>query len=235
MSPVSAEEAEFGARAYHDGIADFDEQVGMLLDKLRRGGVFDHIWLIITADRGGKFGEYESIVCLGTSLYQTEVDVRLLFVPPCGKRTKQIVTDAGSLLDLAATIVGVTDQTGDSPFAGDSLARFRSETPVASNRKGTSKSGLARAEVVPNPNVPGKRDSSDPLEPNFPLRALEDADWTYGCREEEPDEELFHQGTDAKEDHNHASDSAARTTLERLRAALGRITGGPLLPGRLRP
>jgi hypothetical protein len=37
---------------------------------------------------------------------------------------------------------------------------------------------------------------------------------------------------DAKEQRNLAGDAAAQPTLERMRAALGRLTGGPLLPQR---
>jgi hypothetical protein len=40
---------------------------------------------------------------------------------------------------------------------------------------------------------------------------------------------------DAGEQHNLATDPAARSTLERMRAALDRLTAGPLTPGRFKP
>jgi hypothetical protein len=45
-------------------------------------------------------------------------------------------------------------------------------------------------------------------------------------------EELFHLRQDPKEQHNLAGDPDAQRTLRQMRDALGRLTGGPLLPGR---
>ena len=45
-------------------------------------------------------------------------------------------------------------------------------------------------------------------------------------------EELFRVGQDAWEQRNLARDPAAQPVLERMRQALVRLTGGPLLPQR---
>ena len=65
-----------------------------------------------------------------------------------------------------------------------------------------------------------------------PLGAVKEAEWSYIRREGDVREELFHLSEDAKEQRNLAGDPSAQTTLEQMRAALDRLTGGPLLPER---
>jgi len=176
--PLSPPELAFAASAYDDCIADLDEQIGMLLDKLRRNGVLERTWLIIAADHGESFGEHTGVFCHGTSLYQTEIHVPLLIVPPGGTATKQVVKEAVSLRDLAATIVDVTGQAAGSPFPGKSLARFRDgATPTEPLQPASDDPALA--EVVPNPNTPGNRDSSGVPRPTWPLGAMNDTEWSY--------------------------------------------------------
>ncbi len=67
------------------------------------------------------------------------------------------------------------------------------------------------------------------------MAALTEGDWTYIRREGDVQEELFRVRQDAQERHNLASDPAMRSTLERMRAALGRLTAGPLTPERFNP
>ena len=215
--------------SYDDCIADLDEQIGMLLDKLRRSGVLDRTWLIIASDHGESFGEHTGVFCHGTSLYQTELHVPLLIIPPGGKATKQVVNEAISLRDLAATIVDVTGQAAGSPFPGNSLARFWVETSPTTPLQRAS-SDLALAEVVPDD--PLHRDSSGFPQKTWPLGALNEGEWSYIRREGDLREELFHLREDAKEQHNLAGDPAAQPMLERMRGALGQLTAGPLWPQR---
>ena len=73
------------------------------------------------------------------------------------------------------------------------------------------------------------------LAPRWPLAALSVGDWTYIRREGDIREELFHLPDDALESSNLAADPAARSWLERMRQALGRLTEGPLTPRRFNP
>ncbi len=114
----------FLTAAYDDCIADLDEQLGVLFEELRRRGDLSRTWLIITADHGESFGEHTGVFYHGKSLYQTELHVPLLIVPPGGSATAQIVKESVSLRDMAATIVDVLGLESGSPFPGDSLARF---------------------------------------------------------------------------------------------------------------
>ncbi len=64
------------------------------------------------------------------------------------------------------------------------------------------------------------------------MGALNEGEWTYIRSEGKVREELYHLRSDAAERHNLANDPESRPVLERMRDALGRMTGGPLDPGR---
>ncbi len=226
---LASKDMPLAVDAYDDCIADLDEQVGKLLDKLRRQGVLDRTWLIIASDHGESFGEHTGVFCHGTSLYQTELHVPLLIVPPGGGVTRHVVKETVTLRDLAATIVDVLDLEAGSPFPGSSLARYwdgKRTTPPPTHVS----SDLALSEVVPGfaTNV----DAYGLPRKSWPLGALNDGDWSYIRREGNVHEELFRVGRDAWEQRNLARDPAAQPVLERMRQALARLAGGPLLPQR---
>jgi arylsulfatase A-like enzyme len=219
----------FVVNAYDDCIADLDEQLGKLLDELRRRGVLDRTWLIIAADHGESFGEHAGVFCHGTSLYQTELHVPLLIVPPGGSATSRVVEETVSLRDLPATIVDLLHLEADSPFPGTSLARYwGQETPKARPVPASPSPGLAEL-------VPGDARYRDayglPLK-TWPMGALNEREWSYIRREGNVREELYHLSRDADERRDLARDPASRPVLERMRDALGRLTGGPLDPSR---
>ncbi len=216
--------------AYDDCIADLDEQLGNLVDLLDRGGMLERTWLIITADHGDSFGEHPGVFCHGGSLYETELHVPLLVIPPGGSATKQAVTEVVSLRDLAATIVDVLGQEAGSPFPGESLARFwKRPGPVAPIAPPSASPALA--ELIPHNAL--ECDYFGVPKRQYPLRAVWEKDWKYIRRADDVREELFHLSEDAKEQRNLAGDPSARTTLERMRAALDRLTRKPLVPERL--
>jgi arylsulfatase A-like enzyme len=219
----------FAAAAYDDCIADLDEQLGKLVDELDRRGVLERTWLIIASDHGESFGEHPGIFCHGASLYQTELHVPLLIIPPGGSATKQAVPEAVSLRDLAATIVEVVGQEAGSPFPGISLARFwKQPAPAAPGRPSSAWPALAELVLLDLHQV----DSWGIPQQLPPLRAVLEKDWSYIRRVGDGREELFHLREDAQEQHNRVRDPSAQTTLERMRAALDRLTAGTPLPER---
>jgi arylsulfatase A-like enzyme len=226
LSPM---EVAFSADAYDDCVADLDEQLGKLLDTLRRDGTLDRTWLIITSDHGESFGEHSGVFLHGTSLYQSELHVPLLIVPPGGTATRKVVKETVSLRDLAATIVDVLNLEAGSPFPGDSLARYWANRAAKAQLPRLS-SERALSEVVPGD--PLDRDSSGLPNKTWPLGALKGGDWSYIRREGEVTEQLFDMRQDAREQHNLAGDPAARPMLEQMREALRRSTSGPLVPQR---
>ena len=114
--------------------------------------------MIVTSDHGESFGEHDDIFCHGTSLYQTELHVPLLVIPPGGAATKRVVKETVSLRDLAATIVDMTGQEAASPFPGKSLARYWDGTsPAGPIQHAAADSAPAELAL---PNIEPSRDIS---------------------------------------------------------------------------
>jgi arylsulfatase A-like enzyme len=228
----SPTEIEFARDSYDDCVADLDEQLGRLIDELDRRSVLGRTWVIVTADHGESFGEHPGVFWHGTSLYESQLNVPLVIVPPTGGPSPRVVTEAVSLRDLAATVVDVVGANTGNRFPGNSLARFWDGPTPAKDQAGSHAQALS--EVVPlgafGPDPSRWQDL-----PRWPLAALTEGDWTYIRREEGPREELFNVREDARERVNLAGNPALRQTLERLRNALGRLTAGPLTPRRFRP
>jgi arylsulfatase A-like enzyme len=229
---VSHQELDFVQRAYDDCIATLDEEIGKLFDQLERRRALEATWVIIVSDHGESFGEHPGVFCHGTSLYQTELHVPLLIIPPRPVGSRRVVTATVSLRDVAATIADVLGLKEISRFPGESLARFwQGSTAKAS--AASSRSEPALSEVVPDESA--NMDPSPLPQRKSPLGALLEQGWTYIRRDADAREELFHVAEDAHEQNNLASDPAALSTLERMRATLSRLTGGPLTPKRFKP
>ncbi len=226
---ISSRDVALAHDAYDDCIADLDEQLGRLFDELGRRAILDRTWVILAADHGESFGEHAGVYCHGTSLYQTELHVPLVIVPPGGLASKRAVTEPVSLRDLATTIVDVLDLESGSPFPGRSLARFWNGTSPSPS----APTDRALAEVVPiDPLHP------DPLEMarrHWPIAAVVEGPWSYIRREADGHEELFHLRQDVGESHNLAGSPAARADLDRMRGSLRGLTAGPLTPERFNP
>jgi arylsulfatase A-like enzyme len=232
---LSAQDIAFARDSYDDCVANLDEQLGRLMDELGRRGVLDRTWVMIAADHGESFGEHAGVFCHGTSLYQTELHIPLLILPPAGSAapSARVVDRTVSLRDLAATVVDLAGFQADSPFPGESLARFRGDPP-SPRPADPAASGRALSEVVPNDPLLNP-DRLQLLKPHWPLAALAEGDWTYIRRDGDVQEELFHLRDDAREMRNLASDPAVRPRLEQMRGELSRLTAGPLTPQRFHP
>ena len=229
---ISPDGIAFATDAYDDCIADLDEQLGKLVDELDRRGVLKNTWLIIASDHGESFGEHPGVFIHGGSLYDTELHVPLVFIPPGNSASEKTVSEPVSLRDLAATILELTGSASSSPFPGKSLTRFWNDTSSSMATKGSS-TNPALAEVVPND--PRKRDYWGLPQQRPPLGAVKNGEWSYIRQEEDFHEALFHLRDDAKEMRDRAGDPGAQTVLRQMRATLDRLTRGPLLPERFSP
>jgi arylsulfatase A-like enzyme len=228
----SPSEIDFARDSYDDCVADLDEQLGRLIDELDRRSVLRRTWVIVTADHGESFGEHPGVFWHGTSLYEPQLHVPLLIVPPEGGPAPRVVTETASLRDLAATVADVVGLGSGARFPGESLARFWNGSAAAGGQAAAP--GRALSEVVPLGSF-GPNPSLWDTRPRWPLAALSEGDWTYIRHEENAREELYHVRDDVRQQHNLAADPSARSTLERLRNALDRLTAGPLTPQRFKP
>jgi arylsulfatase A-like enzyme len=220
---------------YDSCIAHIDEYLGRLFDELARRGTLERTWVIITSDHGESFGEHTGVYCHGTSLYQTEVHVPLVIIPPAGASpVPRVVSETVSLRELPATLAEIAGLKSTTPFPGESLSRLwqHSADGVTATAE-PDVSTPALAEVVPND--PMDPDPARLLKPQWPLAALTGGDWSYIRREGKVHEELFHVREDVHERYNLADDPASRPVLERMRQALIQLTAGPLTPLRFNP
>jgi arylsulfatase A-like enzyme len=232
-SGISPAETAFAISSYDDCIADLDEQLGRLFDDLGRSGILDRTWVIITSDHGESFGEHPDIFCHGTSLYQAELHVPLLIIPPGGAPAQKVVSETVSLRDLAATVVDVTGQQAGSPFPGKSLVRFW-EANSSGGFAGLGAFDFAPAELS-LPSVPPSRDPTRLPKTAWPQGSLTEGEWSYIKHEGDVREELYYLRDDGAEQHNLAADPARSPTLERMRRILDQLTEGPLSPRRFSP
>src|SRR5262249_26436724 len=156
------------------------------------------------------------IFCHGMSLYQTEVHVPLLVLPPKSGPSPARVAAVVSLRDVPQTIVDVLGLGTGSPFPGQSLARFWNGAPAAQNV-----GDVALSEVVPTDSF--TRDPSLVPNASWPLAALAEADWTYTRREGDVREELFDARTDPKQTRDLAHDVTSQPILNKMRTSLGQF------------
>lgn len=110
-------------REYDQAIAYLDHEIGNLLRALDQRGLLANTLVVITSDHGEEFGEH-GMYGHGHTLYLPGLAVPLIMVlperVPAGVRVPGFV----SLRDLPATVMEITNGTGDTPFPGRSLARF---------------------------------------------------------------------------------------------------------------
>ncbi len=221
----------FVFNTYDDCVASIDEQLGRLFDELGRRKALERTWVILVSDHGESFGEHAGVFLHGSSLYQTELHVPLVVIPPPGIRIKPVVAETASLRNLAATIVDIAGCGADSPLPGESLARLWRPSPGSPGTGAAGESALA--ELVPNetlgpgPPVPARRP--------WPLAALIDDGWSFIRREGAAREELYHLRVDPREQNDVAASASSRPRLERMRDAVSRLTLGPLAPERFNP
>ena len=228
---LSPRELAFARDSYDECVADLDEQLGRLVDELERRGVLDSTWLIITSDHGESFGEQAGVFVHGTSLYKAQIHIPLVIVPPSRspKPSRPVVPETVSLRDLPATVVDLLDLEAGAPFPGTSLVRLWDSLP---SRPGggheISPTSPALSEVVPtNPLEP---DPSKMLENRRVWATLAEGDLIYlRIRTGEADQEaIFDLREDPLESRNLFDDPARQSVLKRMRAALDRMTAGPL-------
>jgi arylsulfatase A-like enzyme len=229
---LSARDHTFICNAYDDCVAALDEQLGRLFDELDRRAALPATWVIIASDHGESFGEHPGVFCHGTSLYQTELHVPLVIIPPGGRSAQQKVGDTVSLRNLAATAVDLLGLAAEAPFPGESIARYVIDSSSPSARiPGSSEQALA--EVVPREAL--DPDHEEGHKQDWPLGALVAGGWAYIRREGDIREELFHLRVDPKELNNRAADPGERPRLALMRETLRNLTAGPLTPDRFNP
>ncbi len=112
---------------YDEEICALDLAVADLLAELDRRRFFERGWVFITSDHGEAFGEH-GVTEHGTALYDEEVRVPLVVLPPRGEPIAASAEPV-DLLDVAATVAAIAGL--ELPGAGRDLRRPLARRPVA--------------------------------------------------------------------------------------------------------
>jgi arylsulfatase A-like enzyme len=119
---LTDEQVEFEKTCYEDCVASIDDEIGKLLDQLRRRGRIENTLVIVTADHGEHFGDHE-LYGHGNSLYEPAILVPLI-IWRSDATLRGVSNRMVSLTEIPATIAHEAAPDVQTPFPGETLARF---------------------------------------------------------------------------------------------------------------
>ena len=211
---LTARQVALAIDGYDDCIAYLDDQLGRLFDELDRRGRMEDTLVIVTADHGEHFGEH-GLYGHASSLYDPEIHVPLLVVPPGGAPGGRVVARSVSLRDIPSTVADLAGFGPESPFPGRSLARHWDAEPGPTTAADPVLSEVDEAAITP-PNQghsPVFRGSMKSLVVDETLYIL-NGDGV---------EELYDLDADPGEVRDLAGRPDAGAILGRFRGELGRL------------
>ncbi len=203
---------------YDDSIFYLDKQLGILLDELAKRRVLDDTLIIVLSDHGEHLGDH-GLFFHGCSLYRQLVNVPLVIADPGRAPRGRTIGEPASLRELPATIASLLGHNKDSPFPGQSLDRFWTE----SNPVGPSQVEQILMETDKPPFLTNQ--GREPVSKG-PMKSLISEGLHY-IRRGDGVEEMYHLDTDPLERTNVVSYRRYFDAPERLRARLEVITRKP--------
>ena len=215
--PPAAERASdvFRSRDSYDGsIAYLDDQVGRLLDELRRRGQMENTLVIVTADHGELFGEH-GLVGHGNSLYMPLLHVPLVVSFPGRVPRGRTVPGSVSLADLPATVMDLTGPGGAPTFPCGSLSRTWGD-------RGSSP-GAGPSPILSEVSKGVRTPANEPVS-RGPLKSLVLGEYHY-ILNGDGQEEIYDWQADPSEEHDLAGSERGRGILGDLRAAMREAVG----------
>jgi lipoteichoic acid synthase len=110
-----------GSRAQHmAALAETDAAIGVLRQALRQKGVLDQTLFVVVGDHGEAFGEHGQLNH-GSSVFEEQVRVPLVFSGGRLGRGRREVARIGSMVDLAPSIVDAAGLTSPAGWQGRSV------------------------------------------------------------------------------------------------------------------
>ena len=187
-------------RAYDGEIAYVDEQVGRLVEELKRRGLYDGTLVVVTADHGEELVDHGGW-WHGTTLYDEQIAVPLIVKPPRGG-TGRVADALVSTIDVAPTILAAAGVPVPAAMRGVVLPMRGGAVPA--------RDSIFAEETTPDGTV---------------LRAVRTRSWKLVTASPDnprglPPLELFAVADDPNETRNLADEHPVER--EELRAALGR-------------
>lgn len=120
---MSAAEIAAEVGAYDGTVAYVDEQVGVLLDRLRETGVLRNTLVIVVGDHGEQFGEH-GLHVHGNSLFMPALHVPLVVAYEGGVPAGRRVGVPATIRDIPATVMSLIGESAAGVFPGKSLERY---------------------------------------------------------------------------------------------------------------
>jgi arylsulfatase A-like enzyme/Flp pilus assembly protein TadD len=120
-TPAPAWAARHPGRPYDGEISGVDEQVGRVLEALKRQGLAEKTAVAVAADHGEGLGEHGELTH-GLLLYEPTLHVPLLLRAPWALKPRVVETPL-SLVDLAPTLAGLLDHPFPGHLDGRDLSR----------------------------------------------------------------------------------------------------------------
>jgi len=196
--------------ALYDGeIQYMDQNVGELLDFIRKAGWMDDTIVILTSDHGESFGEHnhwEHSRVLYEDVLHVPFIMRLPRGQMAGRHEKDIVAQPTDILPTVLAVTGI--ETPREVEGRNLLALLEGREPASALRSG----GLAFAELDRNVDWPRRWGARF----DRSLTAVRAGNWKY-IRSSEGDEELYDLVADPGELQNLAAkESDTVTTMRRL-------------------
>ena len=127
---LNGEERDFGVaninyNKYLNAVAHDDAMIGQVIDSLKARDLFDSTLVVIVGDHGEAFGQHGQYGH-GTHLYEENLRVPLILINP-GLFHGERVSHLGGLVDMAPTILALTDQALPESWQGISLFQRQRE------------------------------------------------------------------------------------------------------------
>jgi len=211
-SKLPAEATQVLTDAYDGALAYLDDRIGQLIAELERQGILDNTIVIITADHGEQFGEH-GLFFHANSLYSQLLRVPLIIVAKDRVPRGLSVPTPVSLVDVAATVLSMTDSSGAESFPGETLARhFMTDSMTPRNSAPIVAALGAKAQLI------------EYFAPKELLRSVivDGLHYIQGGKGKQGNvrEELFDVISDPREERDLVATDSGRAMLPRLRAAL---------------
>ncbi len=107
-------------RLYRGEVGYLDHQLGVLLEHLRRLGIFEQALIVVVADHGESLGEH-GIPFAHHGLFDATVKVPLIVKPSGGRERGGVVSGAVSTVDLFPTVLDLLGIESGAAVRGRSL------------------------------------------------------------------------------------------------------------------
>lgn len=163
-------------RLWHYSVADFDRQLGELIDHLKATGQYDNTMIVVTADHGAAMTDTaDRRVGDDEEQRWSEIAHVPLVIKAPGQATGAVNTDVHASGQIAATVLAAAGATpgGDASFAPD-LSQAMPGGPVFTNVKNGAMTGWHYPAGFVDED-PWQQDDVVPADPAFPFAVGVDA------------------------------------------------------------